>query len=263
MKCIKPFTKENDISIFLSEMNKDQRHEDDFFKNSTIESDSVPAYKSLMHKMQSLQFFNDIIGTYGITLQGTLLELGGGYGYLSAYIKAEFPSVVVVYSDVSITAVRKSRQFEDVFKSTIDEKWVLAAEQTPFAENQFDFILFNASFHHLQDPQSALFECSRLLKSTGKLLLLMEPSCPGYLKPFYNAHVERDQVRENFYSQKEYRKMLGVAGFRSTNYCYKNFLYRWSSSSMLYYLGLSLLPGIAGHLLPCTQVIVGERSTSV
>jgi ubiquinone/menaquinone biosynthesis C-methylase UbiE len=261
LNCIKPFKKENDIFVYLEQLNREQKNEDDIFQTSATESESAPAYKSLMHKIQSLHFFRDILNRYNISLNGTLLELGGGYGYLSAYIKAEFPAVTVIYSDVSKTAVKKSRQFEDLFKSSIDEKWVTSAEDIPFADNQFDIVLINASFHHWQNPLQGLRECSRVLKKGGKLLLFMEPSCPAYLKNLYNAHVHRETIKENYYTVKEYRTMVSNAGLLFKNYNYRNFLYRWNAKTMFYYFFLGMLPEVFIGFFPCTQVIIAYKGS--
>ena len=252
------YRKEEDYSIFIDKLNEPQKAEDDFFRNSENESTSSDLYKSLLIKTQSMLFFNDMESNYGISLKGPLLELGGGYGYLSAYIKSRQPAMEVIYSDVSPEAVKKSRQYEDFFKVKLDGKWVTSAEKTPFGDKVFSTVLFFASFHHMQDPGAVLKECARILKPGGKVLLLLEPSCPWFLKPLYNLHVRRKSIKEKYYTMSEYRSMFRNAGLSFRHACYKNFCYRWKKSSTLYYALLSIVPDFLMGFLPCTRLITGE-----
>lgn len=259
MTIIKPYSKEDDINIYLENLNPEQRAEDEFFKSSDSEGVSADLYKSLMIKIQYLHFFDDILQKYNISFDGNLLELGGGYGYLSAYIKKKFPNLIVIYSDVSKEAVRKSKQYEDFFKVTIDGKWVISAEDIPFSNNTFENILFFASFHHAQQPKTAVQECVRILKPNGRLFLLLEPSCPFYLKPLYDLHVKREKVKENYYSIREYRSFFENAGLTFRYYNYKNYLYRRSKKTLLYYLFLNIIPNFITNIFPCNLIIIGEK----
>lgn len=259
VKVEKNYIREGDISIYLKDLNPEQKAEDDFFKSSDSESAASDLYKSLLFKTQSIFFFDDIVKKYNISFNGKLLELGGGYGYISAYIKRKFPDINVIYSDVSKEAVKKSQQYEDFFNVTIDEKWIIAAEDTPFSDNTLDNILFFASFHHVQDPKAAVKECARILKTGGKLYLLFEPSCPLYFKPLFDFYVRRDTVKENYYSIGEYKSFFKNAGLTFKHYNYREYIYRWSKKSMLYFLFLNLVPNALSNLFPCSQVIIGEK----
>ena len=249
------------ILVHLKQPNAEQRAEDDYFRASEDERASAELYRSFLYvgKALSLLTFDDMVQRFGLSFEGTVLELGGGYGYLSSYIKKRYPDVAMVYSDVSEEAVRKSVQYEKFFGVELDSKWVTSAEDTPFPDASFDRVLFFASFHHTQDPQAAVRECARILKPGGQLYLLYEPSCPGYLKPLYDLHVRRDEVKENYYSVGEYRRMLSRAGLRFRHHNYTGFLYRRSKKAALYYMGLSAFPGPTVNAFPCTQVVVGTR----
>jgi ubiquinone/menaquinone biosynthesis C-methylase UbiE len=259
VKVKKQYIKEGNINIYLKDLNPEQKAEDDFFKSSDSESASSPLYMSFLFKIQSILFFDDIIRKYNISFNGKLLEFGGGYGYISAYIKRKFPDVTVIYSDVSKEAVRKSQQYERFFNVTIDEKWITSAEDTPFSDNTIDNILFFASFHHVQDPKATVKECARILKTGGKLYLLFEPSCPLYLKPLYGFYVRREVVKENFYSIGEYKSFFKNTGLIFNHYNYKEYIYRWSKKAMFYFAFLNLVPNAVTNLFPCSQVIIGEK----
>ncbi len=249
------------IRVHLDRPNEEQQAEDDFFRSSEDERASAELYRSLLYvgKAQSLLTFDDMVRRFGLSFHGSVLELGGGYGYLSSYVKKRHPECRVVFSDVSREAVEKSGQYEDFFGVSLDEKWVTGAEETPFPDASFDRVMFFASFHHTQDPQAAVRECARILRPSGELYLLFEPSCPGYLKPLYDFHVRRDEVKENYYSVGEYRRFFRSAGLGFRQHNYRSFLYRRSERSALYYAVLSMLPGFAVNAFPCSQVIVGSK----
>lgn len=249
------------IRVHLDRPNEEQQAEDDYFRSSEDERASADLYRSLLYvgKAHSLLTFDDMVKRFGLSFRGSVLELGGGYGYLSSYVKKRFPECRVVFSDVSREAVEKSGQYEDFFGVSLDEKWVTGAEATPFPDATFDRVMFFASFHHTQDPQAAVRECARILRPGGELYLLFEPSCPGYLKPLYDFHVRRDEVKENYYSVGEYRRFFRSAGLGFRQHNYRGFLYRRSERAMLYYAALSMLPGFAVNAFPCSQVIVGSK----
>jgi len=251
---------EDGIRIHLEDLNEAQQAEDDVFASKSAEGANAELYVSLLFKVQSLLFFDDMVRRYGIELSGELLELGGGFGYLSAYIKKKHPDLRVVLSDVSKAAVAKSRQYEELFGVRLDAKWVTSAEDTPFDDASFSNVLFFASFHHCQHPHRALAECSRILKPGGALLLMLEPACPRWLAPLYDRHVRRSTIRERHYSIGQYRRMFRRAGLSFRHHNYRNYVHRWTKSATLYYVLLSAVPGFMANLLPCSQVIIGRKT---
>jgi SAM-dependent methyltransferase len=247
------------IRVHITDMNKAQSAEDDYFRASETESAETPLYKSLMLKLPYLLTFDDMRRRYDLPIEGRVLELGGGYGWLSAYMKCAFPDITMVYSDVSVEAVKKSHQYEELFGSTIDEKWVTSAEDTPFPNGSCDTVVFFASFHHVQDPDAALRECARILKPGGHLLLLLEPACPAFMKPLYDRHVHRDLIEEKHYTLGEYKRLLAGVGLTFQRHNYRSPLNRRSKNGTLYYAGLSMMPAFLLWAFPCSQVIIGTK----
>ena len=251
---------EEDYTVYIKQLNSKQQKEHEYFVNSPTESSQAPIYKSVIEKTQSIQFFNDIMNKYNLSFNKSILELGGGYGYLSCFIKMKQPDIQVTFTDVSEEAVKKSKQYEEFFNIKLDKKVVTSAEQTPFEDNSFENILFFASFHHVQEPQKALNECYRILNPGGNIYLFMEPSCPPYLSALFRKYVNRDEVEENFYTASQYKTFAQKAGFNVKSYNYKNFLYRWRLKATIYYMALNFIPGFLTNLFPCTQVLIGKKS---
>lgn len=259
IKTIKKSKTVDDIHIFLENLSSDQKAEDEFLKQSEIESASAELYKSLFLKIPAMLIFEDILNQFKLDFGNTMLELGGGIGLLSAYIKKISPTTHVVFSDVAMEAVKKSAQFESFFNVKIDEKWIVGAEETPFDSASFDSILFYASFHHVQDPKATMKECARLLIPGGRLYFIMEPSCPFYLKPLYDYHVRRETVKEHYYSRSEYKELFRSSGFDVRLYNYKNIRNRLSNKSTAYYLLMNLIPDFMTSLFPCSQLAIGVK----
>ncbi len=245
--------------VYLPNRAKEILQEENEYKYSEIESSKSPAYLSINIKAMSINIFKDILSRYNLKLSSKLLELGGGYGYLSSYIKTIKPKTNITYSDPSEDAVKKSDQFEDFYGVKIDNKIVCAAEYLPFNNNEFSTIIMFSSFHHVQDPQRACNEISRVLSSKGKLLLIYEPSTPRVFAQRYKKHVERSGVEEKFYSIKQYRGFLKNAGLDSQIHFYTSPNFRWKKSSTIYYSLLSLLPKFVCRFVPCSVVIVASK----
>jgi len=138
------------IKIFHTTLNESQKEEDDFFgsKNSMC---SVPEfYKQLFWKTRSIWQFAEIIEKYKLDFTGKVLELGGGCGAHSAYLKTKYQDKIdLYYSDSSLNALKASDHYESFFEIKIDNKWVAEAENIPTEANAFDAIFFFASFHHI------------------------------------------------------------------------------------------------------------------
>ncbi len=234
-------------------------NEDAAFFNSTDESSRAKVHRSIIFKARSILVYKDIVTQFAIKISSPLLEVGGGYGYLSSYIKSQQPNKYIVYSDVSKDAIKKSAQYEKLFDIKLDEKWQIAAEALPFTNKSFGTVLFFSSFHHVLDPQQAIQECFRVLKPGGQLLLLFEPSTPRLLDKRYHRHAHRDEVDEKHYSVAKYRQLTTSAGFSFKHHNYRNITYRWNSKTTIYYMLLSCMPRFIVSLLPCTQVIICKK----
>ncbi|HOL90303.1 MAG TPA: hypothetical protein PK130_00880 [Candidatus Pacearchaeota archaeon] len=89
--------------------------------------------------------------------------------------------------------------------------------------------------------------------------MLFEPACPSYLKKIYDFRVRIKDVKENYYSLREYKTFARSCGFKIYCYHYKNYKYRWSNKSIVYYLFLNIIPNFLTFLFPCTQIIIGEK----
>ena len=82
------------------------------------------------------------------------------------------------------------------------------ADQIPFPDSYFTKIYAIASFHHFPDPDLALEEFNRLLKTSGLLLVHdIEPKSVG-------SKLEKKAADVNFLSSEELTRKLESHGFQ-------------------------------------------------
>lgn len=249
------------IEVFHTNLSPDQKTEDDFFASPNSVCSVAELYKPVFWKMRSLWLLDEIIKKYQLSFAGKVLELGGGYGIHAAFLKARYGDAIeLYYSDVSAQAVKRSERFEDFFGVSLDHKWVIEAEAIPAPDASFDVVFFFAAFHHLQNHERALAECRRVLRPGGQLYLLLEPSCPRYLKKWYDQKTGHRMIHEKHFTTREYYHLLTEAHFNQvTRHYFSGYFNRESRQSLIYYFFVSLLPEALRRFVPCSQVIVVRK----
>lgn len=92
------------------------------------------------------------------------LELGGGFGRLTALFQDRFQKVVTAdFSESNLRRIKGRAARAESVRST--------AERLPFRENSFDYIFLIRVVHHLPDPLGVLREISRVGRENGILIL--------------------------------------------------------------------------------------------
>jgi SAM-dependent methyltransferase len=142
-----------------------------------------------------------------------VLDLGCGGGHVSFRI-APLVAEVVAYDLASemlsaVTQVAAERGLANVTTR------LGAAEELPFDDASFDFVLSRYSAHHWHGFEPALAEASRVLKPSGTALF-MDAVSPGIgLLDTYLQAVEllRDPSHVRDYAIEEWRQALAAAGF--------------------------------------------------
>lgn len=76
-----------------------------------------------------------------------------------------------------------------------------------FADQTFDYIIFNHVLEHIKDEESALKEVKRCIKLTGKIILSV-PIC-WEEKMFERDDIVTPQERETYYGQKDHVRLYG------------------------------------------------------
>lgn len=145
-----------------------------------------------------------------LACEGTkLLDLGCGNGNVLASL-VSYPEKELYGMDLSEKMIEEARQRlpEGVNLCVGD------AERLPYADQSFDIIICNASFHHYPKPDVVLEEIRRVLKKGG-IFILGDPTVPfAWYQKIVNFTLRfMDTGDYHIYAKKEITRLLTEHGF--------------------------------------------------
>ena len=140
------------------------------YKGIGMEGALARWYAGLTKK--SLDRFKDVAQRIAGQLPppSSVLEVAPGPGYLAIEL-AKLGDYQITGLDISQTFVEIARENAAREKLNIDFQRGNAAAM-PFAENSFDFLVCSAAFKNFTQPIAALREMHRVLKPSGKALII-------------------------------------------------------------------------------------------
>ena len=142
-----------------------------------------------------------------------ILDLGCGNGNIINLLKKERKADYYGL-DISENMIEEAKKKcgEDV-KFTVGD-----SENLPYQDGQFDIIICNASFHHYTNPESAIKEIKRVLK-TGGTLILGDPTVPELLRGLFNKMLPyTDSGDFKIYGKKDIVPIFKAQGFEIENW---------------------------------------------
>jgi len=119
---------------------------------------------------------------------------------------------------------------------------VMDASSLSFDAASFDSVLVFASLHHMQAKDKALAEMHRVLRPSGTLMLLYEPSYPSYWLVRENGKYSPCREDHGYVSSKRYMQLLRAAGFFPRVYEYDQGYNEDVLSQLVKGLKLTFLP---------------------
>ncbi|HOX30578.1 MAG TPA: class I SAM-dependent methyltransferase [Candidatus Paceibacterota bacterium] len=165
-----------------------------------------------------LEYFKGKIGL-------AVLDAGCGEGYLCRLLARKGHKMRGIDLDPKLIAAAKAEETKKPLKI---EYSVGNIKKLPYKNGAFDVVLSNHSINELDDPKKALFEFSRVLKPSGRIILF-------FLHPCFDLNPE--DIKEKFpqyYFQnvKITRKCFLVSGIMSpSSYSYLHLsLSEWTAS---------------------------------
>jgi SAM-dependent methyltransferase len=118
----------------------------------------------------------------------TVLDAGCGEGYLSRKLASSGAIVTGIDSSAELIKAALTHELASSLPLSFD---VGSVDALPYEAEAFDLVLCNHLMNDLQNPTQALKEFSRVLRSRGRVVILMLHPC------FYNKHAERGQPENN------------------------------------------------------------------
>ena len=140
-----------------------------------------PQWLLFLHEQKR---FEDI----AVIANGRVLDIGCSEQKLSKYISETCDYVGLDYPGTA----------DDLYETTPNVYG--DAQNLAFADNSFDTISFLEVIEHLPDPQAAVQECYRVLKSSGKLIISMPFLYPIHDAPFDFQRLTIHGLRQLFES---------------------------------------------------------------
>lgn len=136
----------------------------------------------------------------------TALDLGCGTGEMMKLILQQDSSKTLYGIDLS-------NKMLEVAKNKLGKAATIVlgdSEHLPFADNYFDIVYCNDSFHHYTAPDKVLSEVVRVLKSHGTFIMCdcWQPSIGRAIMNLYMKFSNEGDVK--IYSEKEIRKLFST-----------------------------------------------------
>ena len=97
--------------------------------------------------------------------ESTVLELGAGRGGYSSILNDHSREFLA-------TDLQKAKLYDE---TDIPFKELDVLKPFPFEDNSFDFIYSSSLIEHVQDPTNMLYECKRILRPGGRILISFPP----------------------------------------------------------------------------------------
>ena len=120
---------------------------------------------------------------------GVVLEIGCGDGRLTADIASTSGRLLGLDPDPE--SIEKARHLEENGVTFV----LASGDKVPLTDNSVDTVVFSLSLHHHPDPRTALFEARRVLRESGRILVL-EPEAESPInRLFRTIHNEDDAYK--------------------------------------------------------------------
>jgi 2-polyprenyl-3-methyl-5-hydroxy-6-metoxy-1,4-benzoquinol methylase len=152
-----------------------------------------------------------VIGSVGPADGLSILDAGCGVGYMSRLLAERGAKVTGIDSSAELIKAARSHGQSEALPVSFD---VGSVDSLPYGPGEFDVILCNHLMNDLQGPSAAIREFSRVLRSSGRLIILMLHPC------FYNKHSERQNPENNlitgtYFQARSVTQNFEVDGLRS------------------------------------------------
>jgi ubiquinone/menaquinone biosynthesis C-methylase UbiE len=147
--------------------------------------------------------------------QARVLDLGCGAGHVSFHAAPRAGEVVAYDLSSDMLAVVAKAAADRGLKNVSTREGV--AEELPFADASFDYVLSRYSVHHWRDFPMAMREVRRVLKPGGGFGVVdgISPGVPLFDTYLQSLELLRDPSHVRNYSIAEWTAALAVAGLKT------------------------------------------------
>ncbi len=154
---------------------------------------------------------------------GTILDFGTGNGHGVAYLSRNLPNARIISLDWNMECVHWS---ELEFGPSVPAFVQADVTEVPIASESVDMVEMVMTFHCLPKPERVMSESFRVLKPGGSIFIADVDGRHWMAKPFEWIEHWLISPLTHAYTEEEFGKLLGAAGFESIR------VYRRENSGM-------------------------------
>jgi len=231
-----------------------QQVEIEFWRVSETESPESDSLQNIVAKLTDANILLDALERYKeqLSVNGKVLELGGGQCWASCIYKRLYPKAFVTGTDISPFAVQSLSKWEHVLDVKLDNSYACKSYEIPEPDASIDQIFTFAAAHHFLAHRRTLTEFKRVLKPGGNAFYLFEPTTPKYLHSLAKKRVnlKRPEVPEDVLIPKKLRQIAKTLDLDCQVDFFPTYKGRGATATA-YYLVLGRVRPLQA-LLPCT-----------
>jgi len=153
-----------------------------------------------------LSFYQELLTACKNEIRGTVLDIGCGSGDFLKLVHESNPQCDIHGFDFAESAIQRCRNIMP--KGTFISGDIYS---TKYPDSTFDTVLCIEVLEHLEDPQKALLEITRICRTNGSIII----SVPNGAFDSYVGHL-------NFWSEISFKTLLDHVTIQSFNYLEKD-----------------------------------------
>lgn len=153
-------------------------------------------------------FYHSVIKAAGV-IEGRVLDIGCGNGFLLENIRRQYPKTECVGCDFSLQLCKNAKEGDRQGNFVQGD-----AEVLPFASSVFDMIFITEVLEHLLEPEKALLEIKRILKPEGKLILTVPNRDWFRYQKYLRKRKVFQPVDDHWYTREELSRLLRESQFQ-------------------------------------------------
>lgn len=205
------------------DLKRKEQIEIEYWKNSRTEAPGRFSRSNFINKSQECLNLDYKINKHWSIIKDKkrILEIGGGQGWASCYIKRFcIPKAHFTVTDISPHALESLVFWENIFDVKIDHAFPAKSYDIDAPDGSYDLIFCYAAAHHFVEYEKTLKELYRILSDGGYVVWLYEPTSSRLFYRLHHYYVNRmpHHTPEDVIIPSRIQKISNRIGFEYVNH---------------------------------------------